>query len=96
MAHPNEKTLICSDSLSSILAITHYSHKSLGQQMKKCFSWILSQILDQVETIRDPNKEGGAGDIYFYHVKSHVGITPNVQADAMADLAARTTICEIT
>ena len=89
MANPTKKTLVCSDSLSSILAITHYSHKSLGQQMKKCFSWILSQILDQIETIRDSEKEKGAGDIFFYHVKSHAGISPNVQVDAMADCAAK-------
>ena len=80
-ADPTKNTLICSDSLSAIQAIKVFPTKQTSRRLKKCFSWLLSLILDKIEDIQNPPNKGR---LMFYKVPSHRGIYPNMQADAMA------------
>jgi len=81
-AVPTETTLICSDCLSAILAIKYYPTKNTTRRLKKCFSWLLAQIMEKLQIVQ---KKGGK--ILLYKVPAHIGIFPNMQADALADIA---------
>lgn len=81
-AVPQETTLICTDSLSSIQAIKYFPTKHTSRRIKKCFSWLLAQIFEVLQQVQTAK-----GKILFYKVPSHVGIFPNLQADALAEIA---------
>jgi len=82
-ARAGDRIMIISDSLSAIQAILYYKYKSIRNQIKKCFAWMIAQICEEILRVQVNN-----GCVHFFKVKSHVGIIGNMVADALADAAA--------